>query len=114
MKITQSKDYKKPLYAIGIAAALVATSVTGCGSIFGDSGDGRTTKGGGSGTRTMSSQYSKYNADDPVIEEGEIAIAGEIDEPDVELDGDVALAGEETVDDCNLRPEGGVPVDTGD
>ena len=113
MKITQSKDYKKPLYAIGIAAALVATSVTGCGSIFGDSGNGPVTKGG-SGTRTMSSEYSKYNADDPVIEEGEIAIAGEIDEPDVELDGDVVLAGEETVDDCNLLTEGGAPVDTGD
>ena len=31
MKITQSKDYKKPLYAIGIAAALTAVAVTGCG-----------------------------------------------------------------------------------
>lgn len=31
MKITQSKDYKKPLYAIGIAAAFTAVAVTGCG-----------------------------------------------------------------------------------
>ena len=31
MKITQSKDYKKPLYAIGLAAALTAVAVTGCG-----------------------------------------------------------------------------------
>ena len=31
MKITQSKDYKKPFYAIGIAAALTAVAVTGCG-----------------------------------------------------------------------------------
>lgn len=30
MKITQAKDYKKPLYAIGIAAALMAASVSGC------------------------------------------------------------------------------------
>lgn len=30
MKITQSKDYKKPLYAIGIAAALTAAAVSGC------------------------------------------------------------------------------------
>ena len=30
MKITQAKDYKKPLYAIGIAAAIVAASVSGC------------------------------------------------------------------------------------
>ena len=30
MKIAQTKNYKKPLYAIGIAAALAAVSVTGC------------------------------------------------------------------------------------
>ena len=31
MKIVQTKDYKKPLYAVGIAAALTAMAVTGCG-----------------------------------------------------------------------------------
>ena len=31
MKITQSRNYRKPLYAIGIAAALTAIAVTGCG-----------------------------------------------------------------------------------
>ena len=30
MKITPSKNYKKPLYAIGIAAAIAAVSLTGC------------------------------------------------------------------------------------
>lgn len=30
MKITQARNYKKPLYAIGIAAAIVAASVSGC------------------------------------------------------------------------------------
>ena len=30
MKLTQTKDYKKPLYAIGIAAAITAVSLTGC------------------------------------------------------------------------------------
>ena len=30
MKITPAKDYKKPLYAIGIAAAIMALSVSGC------------------------------------------------------------------------------------
>ena len=30
MKITPAKDYKKPLYAIGISAAIMALSVTGC------------------------------------------------------------------------------------
>ena len=31
MKITQTKGYGKPLYAIGVAAALTAIAVTGCG-----------------------------------------------------------------------------------
>ena len=30
MKITPSKNYKKPLYAIGIAAAMAAMALTGC------------------------------------------------------------------------------------
>ena len=30
MKITHAKDYRKPLYAIGIAATIMAMSVTGC------------------------------------------------------------------------------------
>ena len=38
MKITQAKDYKKPLYAVGIAAALTALAVTGCGDNPGKSG----------------------------------------------------------------------------
>ncbi len=33
MKISPLKDYKKPLYAIGIAAAIVATALTGCGEV---------------------------------------------------------------------------------
>ena len=32
MKISKSKDYKKPLYALGAAAVLVAASLTGCHS----------------------------------------------------------------------------------
>jgi hypothetical protein len=30
MKISQPKNYKKPLYAIGLATALMAVSLTGC------------------------------------------------------------------------------------
>ncbi len=33
MKITVSKDYKKPLYAIGLAAVITAAAVTGCGPV---------------------------------------------------------------------------------
>ena len=32
MKILQTKGYKKPLYALGVAAALTAVAVTGCGN----------------------------------------------------------------------------------
>ncbi len=30
MKITPTKDYKKPLYALGLATAMIAVAVTGC------------------------------------------------------------------------------------
>ena len=30
MKITQAKNYKKPLYALGLAATIMAASVSGC------------------------------------------------------------------------------------
>ena len=30
MKITPSKNYKKPLYALGLTAALAAATLTGC------------------------------------------------------------------------------------
>ena len=30
MKITPTKDYKKPLYALGLAKAMIAVAVTGC------------------------------------------------------------------------------------
>lgn len=30
MKITPTKDYKKPLYALGLATAIMAVAVTGC------------------------------------------------------------------------------------
>lgn len=39
MKISQSKGYKKPLYALGITAALMAVSVTGCGGPVGYAGE---------------------------------------------------------------------------
>lgn len=33
MRISPLKDYKKPFYAIGIAAAIAATALTGCGEV---------------------------------------------------------------------------------
>lgn len=46
MKISQAKNYKKPLYAIGLSAAIMAVAVTGCTDPGSDSRGGRT-KGDG-------------------------------------------------------------------
>ena len=81
MKITQSRDYKKPLYAIGLTTALVTTAVTGCGPI-----------GYAGGIQVPTSETTE-----------EVQLAGEVDVgPDetectteerlVELDGGVAVA----------------------
>lgn len=81
MKITQSRDYKKPLYAIGLTTALAVTAVAGCGHI-GYEGD----------VMVPTNETTE-----------EVQLAGEVDiEPDaagcttdegmVELDGDVAIA----------------------
>ena len=85
MKITPAKNYKKPLYAAGIAATLVAVSVTGCTDLSIGAKSG--TKGAGKGPVQVNTV--KKDADSEPIYEGEIDLAGE-----VELDGDVALEGE--------------------
>ena len=33
MKISQAKNYRKPLYAIGLSAVIMADAVTGCTAI---------------------------------------------------------------------------------
>ena len=112
MKITQSKDYKKPLYAIGIAAVLAAVSVTGCGLETED-------HGGNKGKRVDTGLFCKHDADNEYIE-----LAGEEDLPP-ELDGivtvdDVILDGDVSVDytDNNNNNDkvildGGAPIDEG-
>ena len=123
MKIAQSRDYKKPLYALGISAALLATTVTGCGKPAGK--DPSPTKGGG--TRTMSEFYSKYDADKEVILGGDVAIDGEMAvDPGIDYEGEetvcteVGLDGDVSVDytDNNNNNDkvildGGAPIDEG-
>lgn len=96
MKIDPKHDYKKPLYAIGVATLIGATALfgTACGPKD-------------SAGRTKSNRDSKPS-------ESEIELAGEetIDPGYVELDGDVAvvetdpteieLAGGETI--CETEP----------
>ena len=117
MKITQAKDYKKPIYAIGIAAALAALAVTGCGDNSGKpveyAGDlqpaidpteevqlaGEATPGP-DGTEKP---YCKPG-DDEVVLAGDVEIITETTE-DVQLSGDVDII-TETTDEVTL--DGGV------
>ena len=120
MKITQSKDYKKPLYAIGIAAVLAAVSVTGCGLETEE-------HGGNKGKRVDTGLFCKHDADNEYIElAGEVELVGEEEIPPV-LDGivtvdDVILDGDVSVDytDNNNNNnndkvilDGGAPIDEG-
>ena len=91
MKITQAKDYRKPLYAIGVAAALAAVAVTGCGPVqyAGDIQPAtETTEVELEGEATMATdateatevktQYSKPDGDE------ELVLAGDVDVCDPE------------------------------
>ena len=92
MKITQSRDYKKPLYAIGLTTALVATAVTGCGHI-GYAGDVR---------------VPESETTEEVQLAGEVAIESDptgctTEEGPVELDGDVAIETKPVVNTLELE-----------
>ena len=81
MKITPAKDYKKPLYAIGIAATLMAASVTGCTDLSfnsknGNSGSGPVDYAGDIDVRPDETDYCKKDADNELILDGEIELEG--------------------------------------
>ena len=111
MKITQAKDYKKPIYAIGIAAALAALAVTGCGDNPGKpvdyAGDLQPaidpTEETTPGPDETVKQYCKPGDDDLVLA-GDVEIITETTE-EVQLSGDVDII-TETTDEVRL--DGGV------
>ena len=72
MKITPSKNYKKPLYAIGIAATIAAVSLTGC------TDPGRIDYAGDISIATTETDHVRLT--------GEVA---DTDPTEVELDGEV-------------------------
>ena len=92
MKIAQAKNYKKPLYAIGVAAAVVTMAVTGCSN--------PAQLAGTTDIRTKETSYCKPDADNPVYS-GEAVIMGEaelpeidyIEETDPQDEGRVVLSG---------------------
>lgn len=93
MKVLQSRDYKKPLYALGLAAA-IAVTVTACGNepvqLAGDTAGPEPTESttmlGGETTidtdYTEPTDLTKYDGDD-------VALAGDVDfcDPDVMTEG---------------------------
>lgn len=93
MKLLQSRDYKKPLYALGLAAA-IAVTVTACGNepvqLAGDTAGPEPTESttmlGGETTidtdYTEPTDLTKYDGDD-------VALAGDVDfcDPDVMTEG---------------------------
>ena len=97
MKITQAKNYKKPLYAIGLAATIMAASVSGCT----DPGKGPDYAGG---------------MDVRPTETTEVQLDGEIAESITETsetksEGETKIRPSMTT---KVRLEGGAPIDDND
>ena len=120
MKITPAKNYKKPLYAIGIAAALSMTAMatTGCigyaGEIQSTTAETEATQKDGTVDGKTNKPYCKPDGDDVVLAgdgdiEGEVAV--ESDPTEVELDGDVIVS--TSPYETDVRIDGGVSIDEG-
>lgn len=82
MKISQAKNYKKPLYAIGLSAAILAVAVTGCTDPGSDSRGGRT-KGDGDHKPTQTEvQLAGETTVESLYYAGDIQIDGEASLPE--------------------------------
>ena len=90
MKINKEKNYKKPQYAIGIAAALTAAAVSGCGVV----------------------EYSGDVAVDPdTIDYAGGMTVNTPPEDEIELAGDVAVGPAEYTGGDEVILEGDVAID---
>ena len=98
MKITPTKDYKKPLYALGLATAMMAVAVTGC-----TDPDSKTK----SRRRHHRTKHTEVQlAGDTQTVEPDIEYAGDetieiptTTEDDIRLAGDVQICPDYTVED---------------
>ena len=115
MKITPAKNYKKPLYAIGIAAALSMTAMatTGCigyaGEIQSTTAETEATQKDGTVDGKTNKTYCKPDGDDVVLA-GDVRLEGEATvETEVELDGDVIVNTDPV--ETDVRLDGGVSID---
>lgn len=97
MKITHAKNYKMPLYAIGLAATIMATAVSGCT----DPGKGPDYAGG---------------MDVRPTETTEVQLEGEVEERFTET-SETKIKGETKIRPSittKVKLEGGVPIDDND
>lgn len=79
MNIIPSKNYRKPLYAVGLAAVMMTTAVTGCTDIIRVDGD----------TTCETTEEIALAGDVAVCDPEGTNPTDPTDEP-VELDGDIA------------------------
>jgi len=101
MKITPAKDYKKPLYALGLATAIMAVAVTGCTDPD-------------SKIKTRRHSHRTKNTEVQLAGETDIGYAGDISVEVPPTTDDLQLAGETEVwtdpTDDDLRLDGGVQI----
>ena len=105
MKISPSRNYKRPLYALGVAAAaaLVTMSVTACGPFYSggmETGINETEETTGVKTKAP----SKPEGGDDVRLEGEVVEIDPSETDELMIDGDVSVV-ETTFDDLLCEGE---------
>ena len=86
MKITPTKDYKKPLYALGLTTAMIAVAVTGCTD---------------PDSKTKSRRHHRRSNPTEVQYEGGLTIA----DPDVELMGETDVEIPPTTENIQFEGE---------
>jgi hypothetical protein len=88
MKITRAEGYKKPNYAVAVAAAMVAVTVSGCGA--GPDLEGATVLNMTPDEREveLSGDVSVAAPDNPIDYDGGLELYTDPDEEIVQLDGD--------------------------
>ena len=90
MKIIKAEGYKKPNYAVALAATMVAVTLSGCGSSEVDLAGATTLDTPPEEEVQLAGDVSVANPDEYEVEQDECDV--EQDECEVELDGDVAIA----------------------
>ena len=110
MKITPAKNYKKPAYAVGVAAlaAIMTMGVTACGPLYAGGMETGVTETEATNGKTKSP--SKPEGGKDVELSGEIGIIDPTETEDVMIDGDVAIV---DIDESGcIGYEGGETIET--